>query len=49
MGEKPVAEYLCSHGQQARHEAVRVQESVDEGEGETEGRGPLDYSSVLQL
>ena len=49
MGEEPAAEHLRSHGQQAGHEAVRVKEGADEGASETEGRGPLDYSSLLQL
>ena len=49
MGAQPVAEHLCTHGQQAGNEAVRVKEGLDEGESETEGSRALDYTSMLKL
>lgn len=49
MGAEPAAEYLRAHGQQARHEAVRLQEGADEGASPAEGGRTLDHPSLLKL
>ena len=46
---KPAAEHLRSDGQQVGDEVVRVEEGVDEREGETEGDRTLDHPPLLKL
>ena len=46
---EPAAEHLRSDGQQVGDEVVRVEEGVDEREGETEGDRTLDHPPLLKL
>ena len=46
---KPAAEHLRPDGQQVGDEVVRVEEGVDEREGETEGDRTLDHPPLLKL
>ena len=49
LGSESTSEYICSNGQQARHETVWIEEGAHAGEGETESCRTLDYPSLLQL
>ena len=49
LGAEPAAEHLPADGQQARHEALRIEEGAHPGARAPEGRRTLDHPPMLEL